>query len=164
MSLRKTDVGLAWSAGCSLLTPGLNQTLCFTDGENTVGSYLKKLEPSSLQAKAHSKIKSPRKEKRSPPCIQSRWVHAVSPAAGVRTRDSEATAGRPPHSPGSPRTGTGRGTFTFISVAQCWLLPRYSCSGKANNHGEPCPGTPPTPQGQVPTRLYFSQFWERLIK
>lgn len=63
MSLRKTDIGLAWSAGCSLLTPGLDQTLYFTDGENTVGSYLKKLEPSSLQAKARSKIKSPRKER-----------------------------------------------------------------------------------------------------
>lgn len=59
MSLRKTDIGLAWSAGCSLLTPGLDQTLCFTDGENTVRSYLTKLEPSSLQARYALKSRAP---------------------------------------------------------------------------------------------------------
>ncbi|CAI9164752.1 unnamed protein product [Rangifer tarandus platyrhynchus] len=161
MSLRKTDVGLAWSAGCSLLTPGLDQTVCCTDEENTVGSYLTKLEPSSLQAKARSKIKSPGREKRSRPCVQSEWAPTVSPAAGhQRTRDPRPLLSIRHTAWAPPEMGTGQGVFPFVAVAQCWLLPQQSCSGKANNHGEPCRGTPPAPQGQVPTCLYLSQFWE----
>ena len=125
MSLRKTDIGLAWSAGCSLLTPGLDQTVCFTDEENTVGSYLTKLEPSSLQAKARSKIKSPRKEKRSLPSMQSEWAPTVSPAAGhQRTRDLRPLLSIR-HTAWAPlEMGTGRGVFPLIAVAQCRLLPQ----------------------------------------
>lgn len=118
MSLRKTGIGLVWSAGCSLLTPGLDWTPCFTDEENRVRSSRPRHTLKSRAPKG--------KEKSSPLHSEQTCSLCVSPVEKdtLRKSDTEAIAVHLPYNPGLPEGGHSVG-----------CLPSHLCSPLAASAG-----------------------------
>lgn len=143
MSLRKTDIGLAWSAGCSLLTPGLDQNVCFTDEEKTVGSYLTKLEPAPSRPRHTLKSRAPgRKREVHPAC------RATGPLLSHQQQDTREQGIRGHCCPSATRPGLPR------RWARAGVSSRSSLWPSAGScHSRAAPGRPITMASPTGGRL-----------
>ena len=161
MSLRKTGIGLVWSAGCSLLTPGLDRTPCFTDEENRVGS----------SRPGHTlKSRAPEREREVSPTAFRADMLTLCFTSGKGHPEKKWHWGHCCPStvqPWAPWRWARRGVSPYSSLqaagSQCRLLPQRVAPGRPVTVDSPAWGRLPLPRPSACTPL-FQQFWEWLIK